>query len=189
MKLLRKLGRKLNAIAGVGIEETHFFEMAIDSPTFNSPLPQGVRIRVLGSEELLDFCNVSAMDRQFIEDRWAAKDRCYLAYFEGKLAHYSWVKSAGVQEITEADLQIPVAQGEFWIYHCWTAEWARGRRIYPCMLTLIARDYYQLGFTRANIYTSRANLPSQRGIKYAGFQYTFSKWSLRLGSHWYRLKR
>jgi RimJ/RimL family protein N-acetyltransferase len=189
MKLLRKIGRKLNAIAGVEIEETLFFEMESDFPLSDSPLPQGVCIRELGSEQLLDFCNVSVMNRESVENRWATKDRCYLAYLEGQLAHYSWVKSTGVQPVTEADIQVPVIPGEFWIYHCWTAEWARGRRIYPSVLMLIVRDYFSSNFTRAHIYTSRTNLASQRGIDNAGFRYTSSKWSLRAGSHWYRLKR
>jgi hypothetical protein len=57
------------------------------------------------------------------------------------------------------------------------------------MLVMIVRNYFSSGFTRAHIYTSRRNLASKRGIDFAGFRYTSSKWSLKVGSHWYKLKR
>ena len=124
-----------------------------------------------------------------IEERWTAGDACYLAFWEGRLAHYSWVKSAGAQPVTEADVVIPVKPGEFWIYHCWTEKWARGRRIYPSVLSSILHDYFVDGCTCGHIYASRTNLASQRGIEHAGFRYAYSKWSLRLGSRWYRFPK
>src|ERR1700689_2205922 len=140
------------------------------------------------NEQLLEFCNVSGMDREAVEDRWATKDMCYLAYLEGRLADYSWVKSSGVQQGRAAEIQLPVIPGEFWIYHCWTGEWPRGRKLYRCMLVMIVQNYFSSGFTRAHIYTSRTNLASQRGIDFAGFRYTSSKSSLKVSSHWYKLK-
>ena len=188
MNTLRKIGRRLDATVGVGKEETLFFEMHSDWPLPKAPLPSGVRIQRLESEQAKEFCISTAMNLATIGERWAAGDACFMALSEGRLAHYSWVKSAGLQPVTEADVVIPIRLGEFWIYHCWTEEWARGRRIYPGVLGTILRDYFVDGYTRGHVYTSRTNLASQRGIEHAGFRYTSSKWSLRLGSHWYRLK-
>jgi hypothetical protein len=188
MNLLGRIWQRLNAVAGVGKEETLFFEMKSADPLPDSPFPPDVRIQELESKQIPDFCNSSPMDRKSAEKRWASEDKCYLAYLEGRLAHYSWVKTAGVQPVTEADIQVPVLPGEFWIYDCWTSEWARGRKLYPCMLVLILSKYFGDGLGSAHIYTTRTNLASQRGIARAGFRYTSSKWSLRVGSHWFSLK-
>jgi hypothetical protein len=186
LTMLKRIGRKLNAVVGIGNEKTLFYEMHSGFPLPACPLPRGVGIQELGNEQLQDFCHVSTVDRESVERRWAAKDKCYLAYLADKIVHYSWVKSSGVHFVMEADMLVPVRPGEFWIYHCWTAEWARGQKIYPGMLVMIVQKYFLNGFNRAHIYTSRTNLNPQRGIERAGFRYSSSTLSLRLGSRWYK---
>jgi len=114
-------------------------------------------------------------------------DCCYTVRLDGRLAHYSWVQRSGLHPITEAGRSVLVGGGEFWIYHCRTAEWARGKGIYPATLERIVRDHFESGYSTAWIYTTQENFASQRGILRAGFglQTTFT--AIRLGNRYYRL--
>lgn len=114
-------------------------------------------------------------------------DLCYTASVDGRLAHYSWVQRSGSHPIAEAGMSLPVAKNEFWIYHCRTAEWVRGRGIYPATLTRIINDQFSAGCRIAWIYTSRDNIASQRGIVRAGFELVAKLKAFRLGSHYFRL--
>jgi RimJ/RimL family protein N-acetyltransferase len=116
-------------------------------------------------------------------------DRCYTVCIDGRLAHYSWVQLSGAHPITEAGVAVPVGNGEFWIYHCTTVDWARGRGIYPATLERIVNDHFEAGYHTAWIYTSRENIPSQKGILRAGFAQVATLGSLRVGSHYYRMGR
>lgn len=168
----------------IGIEETLFYELKRDASLPEISL-QGILIMQLGTEQLPEFCELSGERRELVEQRWRAQDRCYLAYAEKRLAHFSWVKSEGVHAIYEADTKEPVQTGHFWIYHCATAAWARGRNIYPFVLQKIVSDYFGAGYQCANIHSTSTNLASRRGIEKAGFQYVFSKKAVRVGSHWF----
>jgi hypothetical protein len=96
-------------------------------------------------------------------------DRCYFATADGRPAHFSWAQSSGTHRLLEAGCSIPVEPGEFWIYHCHTSAWARGRRLYPYALSRILHDYRDVGCRRAWIYTTAGNASSQHGIERAGF--------------------
>lgn len=97
-------------------------------------------------------------------------DRCYVARVDGKAAHFSWVQTTGWHYVLSAGLWRNIGKGEVWIYHCHTAEWCRGQRIYPFVLTEILKDFRQEGiFLKAIIYTTQDNRASQRGILRAGF--------------------
>jgi hypothetical protein len=185
VELIRRAARRLDRTVGVGVEETMLFEMPLGAWLAELPV-SGVEIREMASEDVPAYCDASQTDRQAVIDRWSARDKAYVAYVDGRLAHYSWVRSEGVQPIYEADVSVRVAPGHFWIYHCWTAGWARGRRIYPAVLIRIAREYLEGGYTCAHIYTTRRNVASQNGIKRAGFTYTSSRRALRVGSRWFK---
>jgi hypothetical protein len=122
-------------------------------------------------------------------ERLRRGDQCYTVSLDGRLAHYSWVQRSGSHPMTEAGTSVPVARGEFWIYHCRTAEWARGRGIYPATLIRIVRDHFEAGYSTAWIYTTRENIASQKGILRAGFGLVAALDALRVGSHYYRLGR
>ncbi len=55
---------------------------------------------------------------------------CYVAALDGCLAHYSWVQRSGTHLILEAGMSVSVESGHFWIYHCFTAEWAQREWMY-----------------------------------------------------------
>lgn len=97
-------------------------------------------------------------------------DECYVAFLEGKLVHYSWVQSRGWHYIGPAGRYRRVRPGEFWIYHCRTAEQARGRGLYPAVLSTILRRFAERGFQTGWIYTTAANVASQKGIIKAGWR-------------------
>jgi hypothetical protein len=79
------------------------------------------------------------------QERLQRGDRCYTVSIDGRLAHYSWVQRSASHRITEAGVSVPVETGAFWIYHCRTAEWARGRGIYPSTLERIVSDCFAEG--------------------------------------------
>jgi RimJ/RimL family protein N-acetyltransferase len=116
-------------------------------------------------------------------------DRCYTVCLDGRLAHYSWVQRSGSHPILEAGTSVPVIAGGFWIYHCMTAAWARGRGIYPSTLIRIVRDHFDAGCSTAWIYTARENIASQRGILRAGFGMVATLDALRVGGRYYPLGR
>ena len=122
-------------------------------------------------------------------ERLRRGDRCYTVSIDGRLAHYSWVQRSGSHPITEAGVRVAVARGEFFIYHCRTVEWARGKGIYPATLVRIVNDYYEEGCSSAWIYTTRENIASQRGILRAGFNLVARLEAVRLGSHYFRVGR
>jgi hypothetical protein len=114
-------------------------------------------------------------------------DHCYTVDVDGCLAHYSWVQSSGTHPITEAGVRAAVRYGEFWIYHCRTADWIRGKRIYPVVLQRIVNEYFDNGYHTAWIYASQENIASQKGILRAGFNQVSDLAALRVGIHYRRI--
>ena len=108
-------------------------------------------------------------------------DRCYVARLDGKLAHHTWAQTSGLHPITEAGVERPVESGEFWIYHAHTAEWARGRRLYPTALSRILCDHFRDGFKTAWVYTQDFNTISQKGIERSQFERVAILRALRCG--------
>ncbi|MHB8697904.1 MAG: hypothetical protein ACYC9J_07715 [Sulfuricaulis sp.] len=121
-------------------------------------------------------------ERKLWQARFEAGGVCYAAFLDGKLVHHSWVRRSGIQLVSEAARSFPVGPGEFWIYHCWTVIWARGKRIYPYVLVQIIRDHFNEGFKLARIYTPASNIASQHGVTRAGFRLHHSSRVFRLGS-------
>ena len=95
--------------------------------------------------------------------------KCYVARLGNMLVHYSWVQDSGLHDLKGTGRSRRVLDGELWILACYTAVWARGRRIYPTVLQRILHDYEARGFRTAWIYTQDSNKSSQSGIRYAGF--------------------
>ena len=119
-------------------------------------------------------------------ERFGRGDVCYTASVDGRLAHYSWVQRSGVHPIIEAGISATVQPREFWIYHCMTAAWARGQKLYPATLHRIMQEHFGNGYERAWIYTIRENIASQNGIVRAGFEKVSELPALRVGSRYFR---
>jgi len=144
-------------------------------------LEPGCDIRVLERGELGKLTEVGGVDEAEVSMRYERGDRCYGGFLDGRIAHYSWVQSTSTHALTRAGRRFSVQPGEFWIYNCRTAEWARGHGLYPAALLTILADYRRSGHTRCWIYTTVENVASQHGIARAGFVDDRGLRSLKLG--------
>lgn len=105
----------------------------------------------------------------------------YLGYLDGCVAHHSWVQYRGVHRIISAGVEYVVGDGEICIYHCFTRPYARGKSLYPLVLSHILSNYFAAGYTSAIIYTSKRNHSSQKGILKSGFLKVSTLKSLKIG--------
>jgi hypothetical protein len=184
----RKLLDRLNLVLGVGPVDTLLYELRAGDPLGELPWSEGVSVEQVAPASIDALaCASGGIDLAMVDSRLRAGETCYVARVNGRLAHYSWVKTSGAQPIIEAAVEYAVGPGEFWIYHCWTEHWARGMRIYPSVLAMITRDYFEKGFTRARIYTTFKNVPSQKGIARVGFRQISRMRAFRIGRHYFRL--
>lgn len=132
-------------------------------------LEAGDRIEPLDrshSEILLDVYAVDPVDDHARLDR---DEKCFVGWSAGRAAHFGWVQDAGVHAIRGSWRRDTIQPGDFWIYSCRTADWARGRRLYPAALVSILRTYKRLNYRRALIYVAEENIASIKGIERAGF--------------------
>ncbi len=96
-------------------------------------------------------------------------DKGYFAYLNGKCVHRSWVQFGEKEVSLTPFIKRKIKQNEAYIHYCETAPEARGKNIYPAVLSKIVsniKDKYK------NIYisTNINNKASRRGIKKAGFR-------------------
>ena len=189
LNLLRLAAGCCNRCAGVSLVRTYLYGMPKPNhpPTVKSAA--NVEWELLSPGALDVLSGIDRFDAKVGLQRLQRGDLCYVASCNGRLAHYSWVQRSGSHPIAEAGLIVPVQSGEFWIYNCFTLEWARGKWIYPETLDRIVNDHFRAGYGTAWIYTSRRNVPSQRGILRAGFGQVATLPTLRVGSHYYRFGR
>jgi len=167
----------------IGIESRAMYLYRLDASAWKpAPPPESeAEWSLLSREEIPLLTAISAPDLKQAELRLERGDRCYLARLDGRIAHHSWVQTSGVHPITEAGLEHPVAPHEFWIYHCHTADWARGHKLYPSALARILGEHFGSGFKTAWIYTQDFNAVSQHGIERSQFVRTSIMRSVRAG--------
>lgn len=187
MTFAQKVARIANAYAGVRIEAVLFYEFCITQDIPDLAVDTDIRLRHLESADLDALYKTPESVPALATPRLDRGDECYIAYSGDRVAHHTWIQSSGVHPIVEAGYECTVEPGDFWIYHCWTADWARGRRLYPTVLAYAVRDQFSRGRKRARIYTTQKNTASQRGIMRAGFRPTESVRALRMGTHYLRL--
>lgn len=165
---------------------TYLYRLASSDELPRVSADPAVTWRLISTNEVDSLCSIGPFEVSDCPPRFLRGDLCYGAFLDGRLAHYSWVQRAGLHPIIEAGRSVPVENGHLWLYQCRTAEWARGRKIYPATLQLIARDAFADACTTAWIYTSRENVASQRGIGQAGFTQVGTLLALRVGTHYFR---
>jgi hypothetical protein len=132
-------------------------------------LQPGDRVEALDpdqSECLLDIHEVDPAEDRGKLDR---QEKCFIGWSLGRPAHFSWVQDVGVHDIRGTWRRDRIHPGDFWIYSCRTADWARGRRLYPAALVTILRTYRKQNYQRALIYVAEHNAASINGIERAGF--------------------
>jgi len=174
---------------GMNLERTYLYQLKKSHEKAVVEADPSAHWELLAPEKIGILLEIGPFDPKDGPVRINRGDLCYVAYLDGRLAHYSWVQRSGLHPITEAGMSVLVGSNEFWIYHCKTVEWARGRRLYPATLERIVKDHFSEGYSTAWIYTSRENLPSQKGILRAGFVPVETLDGLRVGSHHFRIGR
>lgn len=97
-------------------------------------------------------------------------DKGYFAYLNGKCVHRSWAQF-GEKEVTllAPFIKRKIKQNEAYIHYCETAPEARGKNIYPAVLSRIVNDFKDK-YKNIYISTNIKNIASRRGIEKAGFK-------------------
>ena len=187
---LKRVGAKLNRHLGVSVWQTNLYRLSNTDPRSAATDNDGsVKWELLSRSRVGQLKDVGWFDSNEFVQRLRRGDRCYTASIDGRVAHYSWVQRSASHPITEAGVSGPAGNGAFWIYHCVTADWAKGRGIYPATLERIVTDCFEEGDTTAWIYTSNRNVASQKGILRAGFSHVATLNSVRVGSHYFSIGR
>jgi hypothetical protein len=179
--MLARLHARLNLV-----QTTDVFRHDLARIEPMEPAP-GVSIERLPPAALERALEVRSIEPWLIEERRERGDVCYLGLSEGRAGHFSWVQQRGLHPISDAGVSVPVRDGEIWVYHCHTAPWCRGRRLYPLVLSAILTEARAHGASRAWIYTLRDNESSRNGILRAGFVFDHSLRAVRLGPRRIRL--
>jgi hypothetical protein len=133
------------------------------------PLQPGDSIERLDPSRCDVLREVHPVDLSEDRARLDQNQACFVGWSQGRAAHYSWAQDAGVHEIRGTWRRDTIQPGDVWIYSCRTADWARGRRLYPAAVVAILRAYKSQGYRRAVIYVSEENMASINGIERAGF--------------------
>lgn len=185
---LKRAAAKLNRHLGMGVGQTYLYRLSRTdgwSPAvYNGPL----RWELSSPGDVGELAEIGWFDEREVLERLRRGDHCYTVSIDGRLAHYSWVQRSSSHPITEAGVSVPVGDGAFWIYDCQTAEWARGRGLYPATLKRIVNDCFADGDCTAWIYTSKQNVASQKGIVRAGFGLVTTLHALRMGSQYFPIR-
>ena len=102
---------------------------------------------------------------QFYEDRLHGARQFYAGYWNGELAHVSWV-------FTHEDRtpQVALAPGEAELNGAYTVKEFRGKGLLPAVERAILRDLRCRGFATAYTHVSVDNVSSLRGVAKAGFR-------------------
>jgi RimJ/RimL family protein N-acetyltransferase len=133
------------------------------------PLQPGDSIEALERSRSEILRDIYPVDLEEDQARLDQEQKCFVGWSSGRAAHFSWVQDTGVHELRGTWRRDAIQPGDFWIYSCRTADWARGRRLYPAALVAILRTYKSLNYRRALISVAEENEASINGIDRAGF--------------------
>ncbi len=187
--LLKRALRRLDRAIGLGVERTLLYGVRPDQVLPEVEPPSGLMIKVLDTNSARLLHGMGGLTQADVERRLQRGDICYVACLNGETAHYSWIQCRGVHSIDTAGTRHEVKDGEFWVYNCHTVPFARGKKIYPSILSRILRDFMSQGFSQARIYTTYGNRASQNGIRRAGFHRCCTLRSVRVGPRYFPFSR
>lgn len=94
-------------------------------------------------------------------------DRGYFAYLDDECVHRSWVKSNDQYVYPHWIYPMKLKSNQHFIHYCETSPKARGRGIYPAVLSKISLDYKDKG--ELLICVDSRNKASIKGVVKAGF--------------------
>lgn len=94
-------------------------------------------------------------------------DKGYYAYLNGECVHRSWVKRGPKEILLTKGYSRFFSENDVYIHYCATAEKARGKNIYPYILSHICNE-----LQNQNVYVLvlEKKLTARRGVEKAGFQ-------------------
>jgi hypothetical protein len=115
-------------------------------------------------DRILDFqpAKYVQLGKQFL----AQGDKGYYAILNGKCVHRSWVVIGPKRIDINRIMSLNLGPNDIAIQYCETAPEARGKNIYPIVLSVISNDFADKNVL---IFTNASNVPSIHGIKKAGF--------------------
>ena len=125
-----------------------------------------VKVDSANLADVLDFQSSHYVDtfRRFLQQG----DVGYYAYLDGKCCHRSWLQKGPKWIAVNPYIQMKLGGNEGYIHYCETAPWARGKSVYPTVLSQIIDDHKDLD--DIFIAVESENSPSIRGVEKAGFR-------------------
>ncbi|WP_419233768.1 hypothetical protein [Aliarcobacter cryaerophilus] len=94
-------------------------------------------------------------------------DKGYFAYLEDKFIHRSWVKSNEQVVYPHWAYPYKLKKDEVFIHYCETAPEARGKNIYPHVLSNIIKEHQDKDIL---ISVNDENIASKKGVEKVGFR-------------------
>lgn len=118
----------------------------------------------------------------WIEDCLAMGGRCYLATLEGRVIGFAWLTDKALT-LDCVGWHEELRKGTELIHSCGVDPEFRGRRVFPYLLSCIARERLDAGANHIWVEVDRKNHPSRRGIERVGFSLIRAiHWHLVLGT-------
>lgn len=163
MKLLSKVISKLMR---------YFFtkeQIVILSSTDEQQAPNsGMDIRSVNNSNLNDVLSFQPSSYlEVFKNFLVLGDQGYYAYFDGQCVHRSWVKSNEQVVYPHWAYPMKLMPNQYFIHYCETAPSARGKGVYPAVLSKIVKDCKDNGEILMSI--NAKNTASIKGSQKAGF--------------------
>jgi len=117
-------------------------------------------------KDVLSFESKSTL--KYLEQIIKKGEKGILGYLNGECVHRSFYKDAPGKALVFKFLPIMIGESEVYIHDCETAEKAKGKNIYPFVISYIARKYFPS--KQILIATNVNNMASRRGIEKGGFE-------------------
>lgn len=189
LSFLRRIASRIKRLAVVKIQRTYVYRLSkADGWAASAPNNTNIQWEMLAPAGVGRLLDMGWFDVSEGLKRLGRGDCCYTISVDGRLAHYGWVQRSGFHCITEAAISLPIENGEFWIYHARTAEWARQRGFSKATVRRMLKDHFESGYSTGWVYAAKENKASRRSVEGAGFALAAIITALRVGCRYYRLR-
>ncbi len=150
------------------VENLCLFDFHLDRAT--PVVQQEGSVEILFAEKIAEIppSLFRLITREVAESR-LERENGLVAAVEGEdVLSYCWTahSETGVHEI---DASVHPLKSELYIYDAFTRPRARGRRLFPLLLSAAFREAASQGFGRALIFVSKGNKPSLKAVSSVGF--------------------
>ena len=111
---------------------------------------------------------LESVQSRVVEERISQGNKIFVANYQFKPIAYIFVTKTNcwVEEIAD---KLQLGSNEVYLYDAYTNSEYRGNRIYPYLISNVARFYKERDYSCALIFTTSSNNRSKRGIQRAGF--------------------